>query len=225
MKMKKMTEPALCSLALGGFLVIASAPASPAMAAGLSCLQERDAQGTCGDAQGNGSCECSFGALPWGETTSTTWCRTSGKPQPACRRPAPADEQPEAQLPEAEAMARALESRNPYVATLVHTLQEGRRWVDGPVNGILHDSDYDPTTGELSHSPALRFSGHVIQNGLGAAGIEITVAGDLGRLVHLKSQAGSAVPPRTIQGTVTGGGLHGSLQVLGVDGRSETIQW
>jgi hypothetical protein len=39
------------------------------------------------------------------------------------------------------------------------------------------------------------------------------------------SMAPGAVSPRTLHGVVTEGGLHGSVQVVAEDGRSETIQW
>jgi len=133
------------------------------------------------------------------------------------------------QLENAQKLAQALRSRNPYVATLVRAVQDLSNWAEGPVEGLIHDSYYDDSQGVLTHTATLPFAGRVVTNGLGTAQINVTVNGDMTRLAHLKSYSDSAtpsaVPPRLVQGTVTDGGLHGSLQVVAADGRSETLQW
>jgi len=127
------------------------------------------------------------------------------------------------------AMMQALESRNPYVATLIDALQQSGSWVAGTVQGLIHDSQYDEISGDLSNGTAVPFTGGVTTGGLDSAQVQITVNGDLRQLTGLKqyvdSMAGAPVPPASVHGTVTDGGLHGSLLVVGLDGASETIQW
>lgn len=126
-------------------------------------------------------------------------------------------------------LIQALRRQNPYVATLVSALQDVSNWADGPVEGMIHDSYYDPASFTLTHTAALAFVGHVAAGGFGTVQIDVTVIGDIMQLTRLQAYADSAtpaaVPPRSVHGTVTDGGLHGSLQVIALDGRSETIQW
>jgi hypothetical protein len=217
--------------------------AGQASAAGLACQQDCSsgecAQVACDAAAGDGYCECAGAALRWGEDTYTAWCRSWRKPLPgvACPAPTPAEDalgnpippQP-ADLEHAEAMVAALAARNPYVATLLKTLLEGDgRWVEGAVEGLVHDSYYDQENGILSHAAALPFSAQVLEQGLGTAQIQVTMAVDIGVLANLRQYVAlttpSAVPPAAISGAITEGGLHGMLRVTGVDGKAETIQW
>jgi hypothetical protein len=230
-------------LALLGGLFIFSTPSFPAWAAGLACRQDCS-KGSCSQVtcdkvkpgQPNGFCRCSSASETLDGKTYSSWCSAWGQPQPACASQEPARDgegspllETSVQLANVQEMAQALRSRNPYVATLVRAIQDLSRWAQGPVEGLLHDSYYDDSQGVLTHTAALSFAGSVVTSGLGTAQIDITVSGDMTQLSHLKSYSDSAtpsaIPPRLVQGTVTDGGLHGSLQVLAPDGRSETLQW
>jgi len=240
--LKKTKAPTHLSALLGG-LFLFTLTSLPAWAAGLACRQDCS-QGSCSQAtcdkvkagQPNGFCRCSSASETWDGTTYSSWCGAWGQPQPACApQAAVRDErgrplaQAPVQLENAQALAQALRSRNPYVATLVSAVQNLSNWAEGPVEGLIHDSYYDTAHGVLTHSVALPFTGRVVTSGLGTARIEITVKGDMRQLAHLKAYCDSAtpssVPPQLVQGTVTDGGLHGSLQVIAPDGRSETLQW
>lgn len=217
--------------------------AGQASAAGLGCQQDCStgecAQVACDAASGDGHCECASGALPWGEETYTAWCRSWRKPLPAiaCPAPTPAEDklgrplpQPLPDLVNAEAMVAVLAARNPYVATLVKALLEGDgRWVEGAVEVLVHDSSYDREAGVLAHAPALPFSAQVLEQGLGTAQVQVTMAGEMSMLANLRQYVAltnpSAVPPAAISGAITEGGLHGTLQITASDGKSETIQW
>jgi len=138
--------------------------------------------------------------------------------------------QPPAEVPHADALAAALQSSNPYVATLVAAMLEDQRWAEGAVEGLIHETRNDEQVGVVLHSQAIRFVGQVIQGGVGAAQLTMTVLGDLGTLGALSRASGGAgakvpVAPRTIQGVITEGGLHGNLVVIGGNGQSETVQW
>jgi hypothetical protein len=126
-------------------------------------------------------------------------------------------------------MEVALQQANPYIALLVSALQDGQRWIDGPAEGLVHDSYYDGMSGTLSHSAALRWIGLVTKGGLNAVQLDITVTADLRTLAWLKQVADTAFPaaivPGTIHGVVTDGGLHGSLVAISPDGKSQPIQW
>ena len=226
-------------LGLGGLLF---AGAWQASAAGLACRQDcstgRCDQVSCDLASGSGSCECGGAALGWGENTYSAWCRTWRRPLPAaaCPHATPAEDYrgrplppPKADLTNPGALAMALAARNPYAATLVNALLDGERWVEGPSEGLLHDTSYDPETGVLTHTAALPFSAQVLAGGLDAAQIQIKVGGDMTKLFALRTYAMQATPmavaPLMVSGIVTEGGLHGALQVTAIDGKSETIQW
>lgn len=227
----------------GGFLLLATA-SRPASAAGLVCRQDCS-KGPCAQTEcalvkpgaPSGFCRCNGAAEVWGDTIYAAWCSAWGRPpEPACAPLTPGVDangrplaQPPAQLANAAAMALVLRGRNPYVATLVRAMQDGSRWLEGPVEGLVHDSFYDASRSDLSHTPVLRFTGRVDTAVLDIAQVDITVSGDIKGLTHLKHHADaatpSAVPPQFVHGTVTAGGAHGSLQVIALDGRSETIQW
>jgi hypothetical protein len=101
-----------------------------------------------------------------------------------------------------------------------------------PVSGLMHDIVHDPTTGALSQGTAVPFTATVAPAGGGQGGgvqIDVAVQGDLGQLAWLaqycSAAAPAAIPPASIHGAVTAGGLHGNLTVLGTAGRSQTVQW
>jgi hypothetical protein len=125
-------------------------------------------------------------------------------------------------------MMAAARSANPWVATLLAALQDGTRWAEGPVQGLLHDSEVDATR-RTDHSVALPFAGQATRTLSGALQIDIRVSGDFSRLPHLERQAPAGAPPtipaNEIHGSVTAGGMHGALLVSAADGRSQTIQW
>ena len=238
---KTIVQPHLWPL-LGGIFLFTMA-SFPAWAAGLACRQDCS-KGSCSQVtcdkvkagQPNGFCRCRSASETLDGKTYSSWCGAWGQPQPACASQEPARDgqgRPQAeasvQLENAQKLAQALRSRNPYVATLVRAVQDLSNWAEGPVEGLIHDSYYDDSQGVLTHTATLPFAGRVVTNGLGTAQINVTVNGDMTRLAHLKSYSDSAtpsaVPPRLVQGTVTDGGLHGSLQVVAADGRSETLQW
>jgi hypothetical protein len=240
---KKILTLHLSATILGGLWGFAASV--PTWAAGFACRQDCS-NGPCTQTacerieagQTGGWCRCTSASEAWDDTTFSAWCVAWEQPQPACSPQdgeAVQDEEgrslPQApvDLPNAEVLAETLSLRNPYVATLVSALQDGSNWVEGSVQGLIHDSYYDPSLFTLTHTAALAFVGNVTMGGIDAAQIDITVSGDIKQLARLKtyadSAAPSAMPPRSIQGTVTDGGLHGSLQVIAFDGRSETIQW
>jgi hypothetical protein len=220
----------------GGLLLLAAA-SRPASAGGLVCRQDC-AKGACPQVKCErarpgvpGSfCRCQAGAELWGSTTYAAWCSAWGHaPEPTCIQPVGNAAPPAPQLPNADAMAKALRGSNPYVATLVTALQDGQRWIEGPIEGLIHDSLYDEPRSALAHDAVLRFTGQAVTGGLDSAQIDITVTGDLRQLGHLKQHADAAtplaLPPQLVHGTVTAGGSHGSLQVTALDGRTEVIQW
>jgi hypothetical protein len=133
------------------------------------------------------------------------------------------------QVPNAAAMAAALAAQNPYVATLVQALQSGGAWAGGPVQGLFHDSYYDVTASKLSHTPALTFVGRVMATETGVVQVDVTLTGDITQLAWLgqysAALATGVVAPQTIHGTVSAGGLHGTLLVTGSGGQSQSIQW
>jgi hypothetical protein len=236
-----MVPPYLLPLIGGLFLFILAS--LPARATGLICKQDC-VKGSCAQAtcervkagQPDGFCNCVSASETLDGSTYSSWCSAWGQPQPACASQEPARDAEGNPLPEtsvqlenSQELAQALGSRNPYVAALVRALEDLSNWADGPVAGFVHDSYYDESQGSLTHTAALSFAGSVVMNGLGAAQIDITVGGDMTGLSHLKSYSDvatpSAIPPQHVQGTVTDGGLHGSLQVAAADGRSETLQW
>lgn len=219
-------------------LVAAALTSRSARADGVACEQicgeKGCSQTTCGEAVSSaGFCLCQSAALPWAGVTYSSWCRVSGPAKTSARCPADTSGRQlspnPAGLSSGFEMAKALAGRNPYVATLIDALQQSGGWVAGPVQGLIHDSHYDESTGELSHGTAVPFSGSVTTGGLDAAQIQLTVDGDLRQLAHLRlyvdSILGAAVPPSSVRGTVTERGLHGSLLVVGLDGLSEAIQW
>jgi len=224
---------------LAGLLLAAAG--DRAFAAGSICRQDcRNgpcAQTFCEKAGPTGGyCRCSGGSQSWGGTTYSSWCAAWGQPLSSCVPAAPvldaggnAVSQPAAQITRPEVMAAALRAANPWVATLVGALQDGTRWMDGPAQGLVHDSYFDAATAVLSHTAALSFTGQVTSNGLGTAQIDVLVAGDVVQLSRLKhyvdAAAPAAIPPRQVHGAVTAGGLHGSLQVTADDGRTQAIQW
>lgn len=239
--MNPKNRPASASGVLLMTLTLAAVGLSPLEAQGFECTQRCSAgacsQSVCDVAQGAGFCACRNGSLPWSDTVYASWCRASGKPPSKCAAPLPLQDaagkalaQPPAAVPHADALMAALASRNPYVATLVTAMLEEQQWADGPVEGLVHESRSDEQSGVVLHSQAIRFVGQVIQGGVNAAQLTVTVLGDLGMLAFLSQAAGSAgnkgpVAPRTIQGVILEGGLHGSLAVIGGNGQSETVQW
>jgi len=126
-------------------------------------------------------------------------------------------------------MMAAAQAGNPYLVILLRALQDGQSWATGPVRGYIHDSQYDESTGVLSHTTALPFTGAVILGGTDAVQIDLAVAGDIRQLARLHqfvaSTAPAAVPPLLVHGTITSDGLHGSLQITGLTGSSQTVQW
>lgn len=240
---KKMRTFQFSSTILGGLWVFAAC--APTWAAGFACQQDCST-GPCTQAAcvkvaagpTSGWCRCASASESWDDATFSAWCVAWEQPQPVCSPQdgeAVQDEEgrslPQApvDLPNAEVLVETLSLQNPYVATLVSALQNGSNWVEGSVQGLIHDSYYDPSLFTLTHSAALTFVGTVTMGAVDVAQIDITVSGDIKQLPRLKtyadSAAPSATPPRSIQGTVTDGGLHGSLQVIGFDETSETIQW
>jgi hypothetical protein len=227
---------------LGGLLYLATS-ASAASAAGVACNQDCRkkpcAQTLCQQVKpgaAGGFCNCSGAAESWDGTTSSAWCSAWGQPLSACPPSIPLtgpDGGPTVELPvqlaNADVLVRTLRSRNPYVATLLNALRDGARWMDGPVQGLIHDSWFDSSRQRRSHSTAIAFTGQVAVAGVDAAQVDITVSGDIEKLDHLKQYSHSAtptaVPPRQIHGTVSAGGAHGSFLVTAADGRSEVIQW
>ncbi|HXN58059.1 MAG TPA: hypothetical protein VN912_05685, partial [Candidatus Angelobacter sp.] len=172
----------------------------------------------------------------WSDATSSVWCAASGQPLTACVPPTPVADangnpvsQPPPQLTNPDAMAAALAASNPYVATLVAALESGTQWVQSPVQGLIHDSSYDPTLTQVTFTAALPFAAQVTTDNLGGAQLSITVTGDITQLVNLQQYASSttpaAVPPQSVQGSITSGGLHGSLQVTAASGAIQAIQW
>ena len=225
-----------------GFLL-----ASRASAGGFVCRQDCTAgecsQTSCAiEEAGTGSCRCAERAVPWAEGTYASWCRswvraTANKPcapSPSADALAQAPGSPLAgqsdlRLADAEAMLTIVATRNPYVAALLGVLTEDGSWVEGPIEGQIHDSRFDEETATLAHAPALRLSGLVVTGGVGAAQVQVALQGDLGSLVHLRDLALAAAPaalvPSSLTGTVTDRGAHGTLVVRAGDGKSETIQW
>ena len=213
---------------LAGFL-------HPAAVAALVACAQDCSQGAClqVDCQrvtvpgAGGSCRCSGGADPWGETTFASWCIAWGVRQPTTCAPEATGGSDE--LANATAMMQALRARNLYVATLVVALQDGPRWISVPAQGLFHETYDDPALAGLSHAAALSFSGQVIPNGLDSAQIDLAVNGDIRRFVRLKQASDAAtptaVPPCQVHGSTTSGGLHGSLLVSALDGTSETLSW
>ena len=203
-------------------------------AAGIACRQDCSSgacrQAGCDKAPGNGFCQCGSGALLFGSSTFGSWCVSWEALHPSCTPPAdPAGRTAAPQLPNAAAMVAAAQGSNPYLALLLRALQDGQNWATGPVQGLLHDSRYDDTSGVLAHSNALPFTGVVLPAGTDAVQIDLAVGGDVRQLSWLQQYAASttpaAVPPLLVHGTVTGGGSHGSLLVTGMEGSSQTVQW
>lgn len=192
-----------------------------------ACLQAACAPSVAGA----GFCECSNGALPWGDTTFAAYCSAWGQPGPGCPQAAQGANAipPSMQLANAATMTATLAAQNPYVATLLQAMTSGGSWPGGPVQGLLHDSHYDATAGRLSHTAALAFAGQVTMTGAGVVQVDVNLTGDLTQLTWLKQYSAAlateVVAPQTIHGTVSAGGLHGSLLVLGTGGQSQTIQW
>jgi hypothetical protein len=213
-----------------------------ALPAGVICRQECT-NGSCAQARcdkavaTDGYSRCAGGSQPLGGPMYSCWCAAWGKPLAssqaliAAARDGGADttSQPAVEISQPEAMDAAMHTSNPWVATLIGALHDGKHWAEGPVEGLVHDSHLDPATAALSHSAALRFSGQVTSNGLGAVQIDLLVEGDVAQLSRLERHVDAASPgvisPRKINGTVTAGGLHGSLQVTAADGRQQAIQW
>jgi hypothetical protein len=201
--------------------------------AGLACLQSCSgsacSQVFCGPATGSGFCECMSGALPWAATgTFAAYCTTSTPLSTNnCAPPSPPGVSPSTKLPNATVMNLALMNQNPFVAALVRALQRDAGWVTGPVEGVIHDSQYDSATARTSHEPAIAFAGQVTQIGSDSSQLDIVVAGDISQLRWMKRYSDSfgAEPPRSIHGTVSGGGTHGSLQVLAATGAAQILQW
>jgi hypothetical protein len=132
-------------------------------------------------------------------------------------------------LTNAAAMMAAAQAGNPYLVILLKALQDGQDWAAGPVHGFIHDSQYDETTGVLSHTTALAFTGAIIPGGTDAVQVDLAVSGDIRQLARLQQYVAattpSAVPPLLVHGTITSGGLHGSVLITGVTGSSQTVQW
>lgn len=229
--MNPKPRTSLLALLFAGAALVGSVGSS-AMAAGLECSQDCSSgscvQAMCGAAtQGQGFCACRSGATPWSDSLYASWCSASGRPQPSCVETAGIAP---ARLAHADVLANALQSRNPYVATLLTAMLDDQRWADGPVEGVVHESRFDEQAGLGLHAPAIRFVGQAISGALDATQINVTVLGDLGTMGALSRElgnggAGLPVTPRSIQGTITEGGLHGSLVVIGPNGQSETVQW
>jgi hypothetical protein len=219
----------LSLVVLGTGLAVSGASAS--LAAGFSCSQDCSsgacAQAQCAPAsQGQGFCACRSGAIPWSDSLYASWCSASGN-QPICST-TPRGVAP--RIAHGDALASSLQSRSPLVAALVTAMLDDQRWVDGPVEGVLHESRFNGVTGAGDHSQAVRFVAQVVSGALDAVQLNVTVLGDLGAMAELSHAmtSGSARPlvvPQSIQGTVTEGGLHGTLVVLGVNGQSETLDW
>lgn len=214
------------------------APQYPSLAAGLACRQDCGT-GVCQQvgcdrgAPGNGTCQCGSGAVPLGATTFGSWCLAWESIHSPCTAPAApagaASPATGASLTNAAAMTGAVQGSNPYLAILLRAVQDGQNWATGPVRGFIHDSQYDETTGVLSHTVALPFTGAIIPGGTDAVQIDLAVAGDVRQLAGLQQYVATttpaAVPPLLVHGTITSGGLHGSLLVTGVTGSSQTVQW
>lgn len=234
-----MIPTALRPWFVGGLLATAAAPG--ALALSLACQQDCTS-GACLQAEcavptsGAGFCVCASGALPLGGGTYAAYCRAWGLPQPGCSQALPAGSAatlPAPQLPNASTMTQALASQNPFVAVLVSAMQDGNgNWANAPVNGLVHDIVHDPTTGALSQGTAVPFTATATPASAAQGGgtqIDVAVQGDLGQLAWLSqycsAAAPAAIPPVSIHGAVTAGGLHGSLTVLGTASRSQTVQW
>jgi hypothetical protein len=224
-----------------GSAALLAAATPTAHAAGVACQQDC-AGGACQQAAcawssaGTGTCDCRSGALPWGASTFAAYCRQWGSPGPSCYQPAPYQNptssslpSPAPQITNAPVMTTALASQSPYVATLVEAMRNGDNWAVGPVRGIIHDSHLDTATGLVTHTAAISFVGQVVTTAAGSAQIAVTVSGDITQLTWLKAATDAlvtgAIQPVSFQGTVTAGGLHGSLLVAGSGGQSQTIQW
>ncbi|HEX5759085.1 MAG TPA: hypothetical protein VF121_07810 [Thermoanaerobaculia bacterium] len=221
--------------------------AAPAAAGGFACGQDctvgECSQTACAiEEAGVGSCRCAERAIAWADGTYASWCRSWSHPaanqgcapspsaeESAALSQAPGFGRPDLRLDDPEAVLAVLGSRNLYLSTLVGALIEDGSWVEGPVQGLIHDSRFDEATASLAHAPALRFTGLVVTGGLGAAQIQLTVHGDLGGFAHLRERALAVAPaslvPVSLSGTVTEQGRHGSLVIAAGDGKSETIQW
>lgn len=206
------------------------AAASTAQAAGLACQQDCSSgaclQSACAPSAAGTSCDCRSGALPWGDATFAAYCRAAGSSGVSCLPPAASPASP---LANAEAMMTALSGLNPWVATLLQAMQGTNGWATGPVQGLIHDSHYDATTGTLTQGAALAFTGSVTTTNTGAVQVDLTLNGDATQLTWLKhysdALASGAIPPQAIHGTVSGGGLHGALQITGAGGQSQAVQW
>ncbi len=218
--------------------MILTAGARGALAQGLACHQDCSSgaclQAECAaPASGAGFCVCSSGALPLTGGTYAAYCRAWGQPQPGCSQALPLGSPailPAPQLPNASALATSVLSQNPFVAVLLGAMQDSNgNWTNAPVNGLVHDIAYDPTTGALSQGTAVPFAATATSSQSGGVQIDVAVQGDLGQLAWLAEYCSTAAPaaiaPTAIHGVVTAGGLHGSLTVMGTAGRSQTVQW
>lgn len=225
-----------------GFLL---APA--AVAGGFVCRQDCTtgacAQAACAiEEAGTGFCRCAERAVSWREGTYASWCRSWVRPaatQPCAPSPTAEEKegapttpglgQPDLRLADSETMLGLLTSKNPYVAALLGVLIEDGSWVEGPIEGQIHDSRFNEEAAALAHAPALRLTGLVVTGGVGAAQVQVTLQGDLGSFTHLRELALAATPsalvPSILTGTVTDRGAHGTLVVTAGDGKSETLKW
>jgi hypothetical protein len=232
------TRPRRLAAVLAGLLLAGGG--ERAFAAGSICRQDcgkgRCAQVLCQNAgPAGGYARCAGGSQPWaGGPVYSSWCVAWGRSYAAAAAPVAEAgghgvSQPAVAITQPEVMAAALRAANPWVATLVGALQDGTRWLDGPAQGLLHDSYVDEVTAALSHTAAQPFTARVTSNGLGAAQIDILVTGDVARLSRLQHYVDGAAPaailPRQIHGAVTAGGLHGLLHATGADGRTQVIEW
>ena len=221
--------------------LLLAAAGGPVFAAGMVCGQECKngscAQTLCASAgSAGGYRHCSGGSQSWGGATHSCWCASWGQALAAGVPATPTGDgagsvvsQVPAQITQPAVLAATLRAANPWVATLVSALEDGPRWVDAPARGLIHDSYFDAAAATLSHTPAVPFTGQVTSDGLGTAKIDIVVTGEITRLSRLVEHAAAtspaAIPPQQVHGSVSAGGLHGSLQVTAADGRTQTIQW
>jgi hypothetical protein len=218
-------------------VAVASTSVSAIEGQGFQCAQACSgacAQATCSPASGpGGSCSCSSGALRLDQVTFAAYCHSWGTLQPTCTNVAtPAANVSAAMdlLPNRDGMIEALMAQNPFAAALVEAARQGNlQGGGGPVQGLIHDIQYNAATGLVTNSPAIPFSGQVVAANSGGVAIDITVQGDLGSLGFLMSYAATTAPaaivPTAIQGLVTSGGLHGNLSVTGAAGQSQALVW
>jgi len=197
---------------------------SSALARGFACAQDCASgscvQASCLDAVGNGFYTCSSGSVPWAESGSLSWCTASSQRPTSAASPTGVSE-----LLNSSAMETAI-SVNPFVATIVSALRDDSQWAAGPVEGFLHSTQYDPASGSVSHSRAIRFNGVVAQGGVGAVEFQINLSGaddDFASL--LVAYPNAEALPASVHGLVTDGALHGRIQITTHSGKPQVVEW